>query len=189
MTSGIISVNAPRHYAACDRLFVPATRAEQRWLSFLDQLRQEHADKSDGSDRGWQTAAAKWLKIPQPMLSKYVNGERGVGLDTLEHVIRKCGISPAFFFGSFASPPHYRDFMGVRKLPPPMGYAAYHKFVAEAASLGCGSVTEAERHALQAQDWATEPTVAAYMHLLFALRACAPVEDTKAKRRDLVRRV
>lgn len=167
--------------------WVPKTRAHERYLLLIAQMRAEHASANGGSEWGWQTAVAKRLKITQSYLSKLAaaeGDERSLGLEPLEHAIRKVGISPLFFFSAFPTQPRYRDFVGPRKLPPPMGYAAFAKFIDEAPALGM-QLTEAERHALSQMEWPTEPSVASYMHMLSAIRACAPSEDTRARMRSL----
>jgi hypothetical protein len=148
----------------------------------IDQLRADFVATNGGKDRGWQSAIAEKLGISQPFLSRMASREREVGVLPLELAIRKFGVAPAFFFSSFPKPPNYRDFLGVRKLAPQMGYAAFNEFIEKAQGMGL-TISEAERLLLSRQDWETEPTIAAYMHLLSALRACAPREDTRSRRK------
>lgn len=189
MPVGINQVNATWHRPPGESGSVPKTavltRAEERYLLLITQLREDYAASNGGRDRGWQGWVAGKLKVGQPFISRITSGERSIGVAPLELAIRRFGIAPAFFFGSFPKPPSYRDFVGVRKIPTKMGYGAFHDFIAQAPSLGL-AITEAESLALSRQEWETEPTVAAYMHLLSALRACTPREDTRARRRDAV---
>lgn len=160
-------------------------RAIERYIELIEQLAEDDA-VDQGIRRpgdyasGWQLRIAKRLGIKQPYLSKVWNRKIRPGLDEVELAIRRLSISPAFFFASFPTPPHYKDFRGVSRLPN-MSYPALRRFL-EAAEQSL-KPTEEERIWLERQEWEGEPSEATYMLFLQALRTVHVQPQTSVKTR------
>jgi hypothetical protein len=126
---------------------------------------------------------AEYLYVRQAFVSKLKSGEREAGISSIEVAIRKRGISPAFFFRQMARDPHYSDWQGPHRIPPNMGYPAFQTFLKLAAESGL-NVTDAERKALQEQEWPGYPTVQSYLMMLQAVRALEFTETTEVRPRS-----
>jgi hypothetical protein len=124
-----------------------------------------------------QGEVARLLGIKQPTVSRLKDGKRNAGIDAVELAIRKRHILPQFFFGEAPTEPHYREFQGLRKMPPKMGYPAYWKFLKMAEDGGM-TLTTREKAVLSDQDWDGDPTPETYLLLLQAIRTVRVPEDS-----------
>lgn len=149
-------------------------RATARYQLLVQQLLAENDD-----DQG---AVAKILEVKQPHVSRLKDGKRKASISAIELAVRKLKISPAFFFGPTPTEPHYRDFQGIRKLPPKMGYPALYRFF-KMTEDGDIPITSREKAVLTDQEWDGDPTAQTYMLMLQALRTVQVPEDTVVRLR------
>jgi hypothetical protein len=177
MPMGIWNVkwgHAQGHSDECQHLLAMGEpRATTRYQLLIQQLLAENEND--------QAAIARILGLTQPHVSRLKDGKRKAGIDAIELAIRKLRIAPAFFFAPMPTEPHYRDFKGIRKLAPPMGYPALYRFLKMAEDGGI-SITQREKTALGEQEWDGDPTPESYMLLLQALRTVQMPETTVVRR-------
>lgn len=129
---------------------------------------------------GWQTAVAGILGVGQSYLWQVARSGLEPGTPMIELACKRVRISETFFFGTFRTDPHYRDFQSVSTMPP-MGYPALRRFY-DTDGFGLRP-TEQERYLLERQEWEGEPSERTYDLFLQALRSVkmAAVTEIRAK--------
>jgi predicted XRE-type DNA-binding protein len=178
---GIDSVKPPlpisdtqRDWIGCNALRVMSLRSIERYRLLVHQLLADHGDD--------QREVARILGIKQPSVSRLKDGKRKAGIDAVELAVRRLKLAPQFFFAPTPVEPHYRDFQGLRKIPPKMGYPALWKFF-KMAEEGGMLLTQHERAILTQQEWDGDPVPETYMLMLQAIRSVEVPEDTVVRLR------
>lgn len=194
MRALIDSVNQHSNELICDpfsmekQLALGLGRVTQRYNLLIEQLYDDYAKREglppglpwEERPHGWQTSVAGELGVSQSYLWQVAKLGLEPGTAVIELACKKVRISEAFFFGTFQTDPHYRDFQGVSRLPE-MGYPALSRFY---QSDGFGlHPTEQERHLLARQEWEGEPMERTYDLFLQALRSVkmATVTEIRSK--------
>lgn len=171
-----------------DQLALGLGRVTQRYNLLIEQLYDDFAKSKNappglGWDErpwGWQTWVAKRLGVSQSYVWQVARSGMEPSTTMIELACKKVRISEAFFFGTFQTDPHYRDFQGVSTMPE-MGYPALRRFY---DSNGFGlNPNEHERFLMDRQEWEGEPTERTYDLFLQALRTIkvASVTEIRSK--------
>ena len=158
----------------------------ERYLLLVSQLVEDdavalHIERPGPYARGWQRRTAELLGVKQPYLSKVLSESIRPGIDEIELAVKNLKISPNYFFASYITEPHYRDFRAFAR-PPQMGYPALRRFIELADRTGL-NLSEQERVLLQRQEWEGEPSEATYLHFLNALRTVTYARETSVRER------